>query len=80
MNDIEDLSKYLSERIEVVNSLTAQIAENPTLELYKALDVELERIINAIINADFPINDRIRIIFTKSMKAKTLNRRILAKC
>lgn len=74
MNDIQELSQFLSERIEIVESITTQIARKPTLKLYKALDSELEVIINKISEADFPRNDEIRQIFTKSMTAKTLTR------
>lgn len=74
MTDISKLSKYLSECTEKIKLITQQIKENPTPKSYKDLDLELEKIIHAVSDADFPRNDRIREIFTKSMKAKTLTR------
>lgn len=74
MTDVSTLSQYLSECTEKIQVITKQIKENPNPKLYKALDRELEKIIHAVSEADFPRNDKIREIFTKSMKAKTLIR------
>jgi hypothetical protein len=74
MTDISELSKYLSECTEKIKLITQQIKDNPTPKLYKDLDLELEKIIHAVSEADFPRNDKISEIFTKSMIAKTLTR------
>lgn len=74
MTDVAKLSQYLSKCTEKIQVITKQIEENPTPKLYKALDSELEKIIHAVSEADFPRNDKIREIFTKSMKVKTLIR------
>lgn len=74
MTDVSKLSQYLSECTEKISVITKQIEENPTQKLYKDLDRELEKINNAVIDADFPRNDKISETFTKSMKAKTLVR------